>query len=57
MPVITSIEGDEGQVWIMMGSRVLMYISQFGSLYVPGDVIAFGNIPPPPDLKAEPKQA
>lgn len=48
MPVVTTIEGDEGQVWLMLGTRVLMYISKYGSLYVPGDVVAFGNIPAPP---------
>lgn len=43
-----TIEGPEGEVWIMMGQKVLMYISKYGSLYMSGDVVAFGNIPPPP---------
>lgn len=44
---IYCIEGDNGQVWIMMGNRVLMYINSSGVLHTPNDVVAFAQIPPP----------
>jgi hypothetical protein len=44
---IYCIEGALGQVWVMMGNRVLLYINSSGVLHTPDNVIAFADIPLP----------
>lgn len=42
------VKGDCGGIWILVDGKVLFYVSPTGEFVVPGDVIAMGDIPPPP---------
>lgn len=37
-----------GQIWIMCGDRVIIYINENGSIMTPGDIVSTANIPSPP---------
>lgn len=45
---VTTIQNESGDVWVMLGDRVLMYVDRNGTTMFPGDVVACAKIPPPP---------
>lgn len=42
------VESEEGELWMMVKDRVVLYIDKEGCMFVPKDVVAFAQIPMPP---------
>lgn len=43
-----TVTNDRGCIWILYGTRVILYIHEDGCLMVPGNVTAYADIPTPP---------
>jgi hypothetical protein len=48
MPALRAVQGEHGDVWIMMNDKVLLYIAKDGTLCVKGDVVGSYDVPDPP---------
>lgn len=48
MSSLRVVEDQQGNVWIMLRERVLLFISKDGDLCASNDVIANADIPDPP---------
>jgi hypothetical protein len=48
MHALRTVQGERGDVWIMLKDRVLLYIAKDGTLCVKGDVVGSYDIPDPP---------
>lgn len=42
------VRGPEGDLWVLVGTIVLLYVNPAGTVILPGDLHAYGTIPPPP---------
>jgi hypothetical protein len=43
--MLETVEGSNGDVWFVFNGKPILYIDEYGSLTVSGNVTAFGNIP------------
>lgn len=46
--MLTTVQGDKNDIWILVHDRVVMYIDSKGTVHLPDDLIAFSKIPPLP---------
>lgn len=43
--MLETVEGSNGDVWFVFNGKSILYIDEYGSLTVSGDIISNGNIP------------
>lgn len=43
------LQSETGEVWMMVGERVVMYINKQGALHFPNDIVCFAQLPKPPE--------